>query len=169
MTVNLYWKWHIVYIPNPSNLTQCLCLMRFVRLSCCWKGGHVMCGRLLFSAHQASRSATGCKLWGGADPASVRARPRICRIFPHTHYPPAHKATHPKYFLNTAHPKHCPKPISLKQAANGYFDNGNCSNIVLRWMKRYLAEFSLNDTFSRQDLPLVTDDKARQWSELGPI
>ena len=88
--------------------------------------------------------------------------PANLSYFPtHTTHPRT-KATHPKYFLNTAHPKHCPKPISLKQAANGYFDNGNCSNIVLRWMKRYLAEFHLNDTFSRQDLPLVTDDKARQ-------
>ena len=34
-----------------------------------------------FSTHR-PRSAT-CKLWGGAAPQSVRARPRICRIFPH--------------------------------------------------------------------------------------
>ena len=46
-----------------------------------------------FSAHQA-RSATGCKLWGGAGPPSVRARPRICRIFP----PPP---THPQILLPT--------------------------------------------------------------------
>ena len=46
-----------------------------------------------FSAHQA-RSATGCKLWGGAGPPSVRARPRICRIFP-----PA--PTHPQILLPT--------------------------------------------------------------------
>ena len=103
-------KWHIVYIPNPSKLTYCLRLTSFVRLSCCWKGGHVMCGRLLFSAHQASRSATGCKLWGGAGPASVRARPRICRIFPHTHYPPAHQS-HPPQIL----PKHRP-PQAMHKA-----------------------------------------------------
>ena len=60
-----------------------------------------------FSTHR-PRSAT-CKLWGGAAPQSVRARPRICRIFPlgvgPLWAPPA-----PKYnFPNPAHLQVLPK------------------------------------------------------------
>ena len=68
-----------------------------------------------FSTHR-PRSAT-CKLWGGAAPQSVRARPRICRIFPHAptggwahcgpHRPPNTTSQIPptcKCFPNQTHP-----------------------------------------------------------------
>ena len=125
-----------------------------------WSRGLVVGCYFLLIKLQDLQQAANCGV-GQVLHQSGRAREFV--VFSHTHttHPPT-KATHPKYFLNTAHPKRYTKPISLKYAANGYFDNDNCSNIVLRWMKRYLAEFYLNDTFSRQDLPLVTDDKARQ-------
>ena len=46
-----------------------------------------------FSAHRA-RSATGCKLWGGAGPPSLRARPAFA-VFSHRHHLPPPNTSHP--------------------------------------------------------------------------